>query len=431
MAQPEYEAAKEARRVLKPLRRDLIALLQRLVQTDSVNTPPDGKEAAAQSVLAEFYRAKSMEPDLYDTAFLRTSGHRYARPERHLTGRQNLCVRVNGSGRGHSLLLNGHIDTVPPGRAAWTASPWSGCLRGSRVYGLGSFDMKAGVAAQAVVAAALSASGIKLGGDLVAESVVDEEWGGGSGTLAARLRYGGADAAVVSEGTQLEILRATRGGYVVDLQVKAGDSSAYFAHGEILSPAVPLGRLLGWVDKWIQTRNRVSGTGAYGAIPNPVPVQVLAVESNRLESEVPLSVPTEAAVRVYLQFLPDEDVPALLAEIKASLKAWEASDPFFRSHPLAWLPLYDPPLLGHELPADHPWTQCVASSAEQITRRVPVVSAAPYPCDAFLLQREFGIPTLLFGPCGAGAHNPDEYVDVKSTIKTAETLLTAALLWCG
>ena len=69
-------------------------------------------------------------------------------------------------------------------------------------------------------------------------------------------------------------------------------------------------------------------------------------------------------------------------------------------------------------------------SASGCLGRKPVVTAAPYPCDAFLLDRE-GIPTLLFGPRGAGAHNPDEYVEIDSVIKTSEVLLTAALEWCG
>lgn len=431
MAQPAEQAATEARRLIQPLQRDTIKLLAQLIQTDSVNTPPDGHEAAAQDVLAEFYRAKGITPDIYDTAFLRESDHPYVRRERNLMGRPNLTASLAGTGGGRSLLLNGHIDTVPPGRGKWSASPWSGCLEGTRIYGLGSFDMKAGLAAHAAVLAALQHGGLRLRGDVIAESVVDEEWGGGSGSLAARLRNGSADAAVVSEGTQLEILRGTRGGYVVDLRVTAGDPSAYFSHGQVLSPAVPVGRLLGWVDSWIERRAAVRGTGVYESVPNPAPIQVLAVESNRIESDVPLSVPTVGTIRIYLQFLPEEDVTSILAAVQSSLRQFASQDPFFRFHPVEWIPLYDPALLGHELPAEHAWTQCLARSVADVTRKPAVISAAPYPCDAFLLQREFGIPTLLFGPCGAGAHNPDEYVDVKSTVRTAQALLTAALLWCS
>jgi acetylornithine deacetylase len=291
--------------------------------------------------------------------------------------------------------------------------------------------MKAGLAAQAAVVAAIHTAGVRLGGDLLFESVVDEEWGGGGGTLAARLKGGTADAAVISEGTQLEVLRATRGGYVVDLQVEAGDKSTYFSRGEVLSPAVPLARLLDWVDAWIERRRRTKTSSAYGAIADPAPVQVLAVEANRLDRDVPLSVPTEATVRVYFQFLPDEDVPAVLAEIQSSLQQFQSHDTFFRTHPIRWSPLYDPPLFGHELPESHPWTRCMAESFQSVRQAAPAIGVAPYPCDAFLLQREWEIPTLLFGPCGAGAHNPDEYVEVDSILATAEVLLAAALQWCN
>ncbi len=63
--------------------------------------------------------------------------------------------------------------------------------------------------------------------------------------------------------------------------------------------------------------------------------------------------------------------------------------------------------------------------------RPPVITAAPYPCDAGMIQREFGIPTLLFGPAGGGAHNPDEYVEFDSVIQAAEVILAATLSWCG
>lgn len=68
--------------------------------------------------------------------------------------------------------------------------------------------------------------------------------------------------------------------------------------------------------------------------------------------------------------------------------------------------------------------------ATQALGKRPTVTAAPYPCDAFLIQREFKIPTLLFGPKGAGAHNPNEYVEARSVLQAAKALLATALQWC-
>jgi len=422
--------AKHARRLLRPLQPQITRLLRELVRTDTVATPPNGNETAGQFVLRDFLREYGIKSELYEIAFVARSRHPWRHTDRNYAGRKNLGARISGSGRGKSLLLNGHMDTVPPGKARWAASPWSGKISNGRMYGLGAFDMKGGVAAQAAVLSALKAGGIRPGGDVILESVADEEWGGGGGTAAGRLRSVSADACVIAEGTQLEIFRATRGGFVVDLIVQAGDPEQYFSSKEVPSPAVPLGRLLGWVDSWTKKRRKRIKSGAYAAFPDPTPVQVLAIESNRIDPDVPLSVPLCATVRVYFQFLPQEDVPAIKNEVRRSLKEFEQRDPFFRKHTIRWQMVVDPPLRGHELPASHPWLKCMAASAKSLLGKEPIVTAAPYPCDAFLVQRE-GIPTLLFGPRGAGAHNPDEYVEIDSVIQTAEVLLTAALAWCG
>ena len=58
------------------------------------------------------------------------------------------------------------------------------------------------------------------------------------------------------------------------------------------------------------------------------------------------------------------------------------------------------------------------------------MTASQWPCDAFIHQR-FGMPTLLFGPKGAGSHNANEYVELPSVLRTAEVYLAAALEWCA
>ena len=419
----------DARRLIRPLRSRLKRLLQELVRTNSVAVLAGGNETPAQRVLRGFFAEQGMRADLYDTAFILDSSFPQVRRQKAYAGRKNLSVRLRGSGRGRSLLLNGHMDTVPPGNGAWMRSPWSGDFRKGQVHGLGSFDMKGGVVANAAVVAAIHASGIRLGGDLLFESVVDEEWGGGGGTIAARQRGDTADACVIPEGTQLEIYRATRGGFVVDLIVDAGDPSGYFSDAEVVSPALPLGRLLGWVEHAAKQRKKVKAQGAYRRFADPVPVQVLAVEANRLDPQVPLSVPSRGTVRIYLQFLPQEDVDRVILDLKKDLEAFASADSFFQKYPVQWQPLIGGPLYGQEVAADHPWLECMEASAASVLGKPAVTTAAPYPCDAGLIHRDFGIPTLLFGPCGAGAHNPDEYVDFESVIRTAEVLLTAALAW--
>ena len=424
-------AARDARRLLAVLRDEIISLAQTLVRIDSTAMPPDGREAPAQRALALILKKHGLDVELYDTSFVNRSHHPYARRERHYAGRPNLIVRMPGTGRGRSLLLSGHIDTVPPGVGRWRESPWSGTIRNGRLYGRGSFDMKGGLAAQFGVCLALKRAGVRLGGDLLCESVVDEEWAGGGGTLAARLRGDKADACVIGEVSNLSIFRATRGGHFFEIRVRAGDPGRYFSREEVIGPAVPMGRLLGWIDAWAAKRRGVRKEGAYRDFPDPAPVQVLALEANRFDSRIPWSVPLEARVRVYFQFLPDEDVTAVMGKVRGSFEQFCRRDPFFRRHKPDWQDLVHPPLFGHELPADHPWTQCLVRCATAVLRRPVTASAAEFPCDAFLNQSHFGIPTLIFGPCGAGAHNVDEYVTTRSILRAAETALAATLLWCN
>jgi acetylornithine deacetylase len=425
-------AVRDARRLLRPLRAELVALLRRLVRTDSVAVPPDGNETAAQRVLEAWLKRKRVPVETYDTGFLERSKHPLARHDRRYRGRRNLVSRTPGTGGGRSLLLSGHVDTVPVGRTPWKhGGPFSGALRGGRLYGRGSWDMKSGLVAQFAVAAAFARAQVRLRGDLVCESIVDEEFGGGGGTLAGRLRGDQADACAIAEGTNYEVIRATRGGAVFDVICEAGDPMGYFSREEVVSPAVPMGRVLGWVDGWVARRKRVArSSGPYADFPDPAPVQVLAVESNSFDREVPWSVPLLARVRVYFQFLPGEDVEAVLREVEASLQALATEDAFFRRFPPRFERVLDPPLHGHEQPADHPWTACLLGAARSVVGEQARLTASQWPCDAFIHQR-FGMPTLLFGPKGAGSHNANEYVELPSVLRTAEVYLAAALEWCG
>lgn len=424
-------AAREARRMLRPLKNQIVELVQRLVQIDTVAIPPNGSEMRGQEVLQDALREHDIDTEVYECSFLNRSSHALVRHERNYAGRHNLIARLFGNGRGRSLLISGHMDTVPPGLEAWNGGPWSGAIRGGRLYGRGSYDMKGGLIAGFAVAIALKNAGVRLGGDLLCESVVDEEWGGGGGTLAARLRGDIADACVIPEPTDLAIFRASRGGYIVDISVSAGDAANYFSKDEVISPAIPVGRLLGWIDSWSIKRRAIERGEAYKGFSDPAPVQVLALEAKSFDPTIPWSAPLNARVRVYFQFLPSEDVAKVIRQIQQSFRSFCKEDDFFSVHRPEWKAIFDPPLLGHELSLDHEWTKSFFRGAAAVLPTAPILTAAEYPCDAFINQREFGIPTLVFGPRGAGAHNVNEYVEVRSVMQTAEVLLTTALEWCN
>ena len=127
--------------------------------------------------------------------------------------RPNVVGTWRGSGGGRSLILNGHSDVVPAGpRDLWTYEPYGGVIADDRIYGRGASDQKGGIAAMIMAVQVLSDLGVTPRGDVIVESVVNEELGGYNGTLACCVKGYLADAAIVTEPTQLEIVAATKGG---------------------------------------------------------------------------------------------------------------------------------------------------------------------------------------------------------------------------
>jgi acetylornithine deacetylase len=125
---------------------------------------------------------------MYDIRHVRgLTSHPAFRHQRDYANRPNVGAILKGSGGGKSLLLSGHIDTVPRSSSEWTRDPFSAVIEDNRLYGLGSNDMKGGIAAMLVAVEAIREAGVRLRGDLMIESIVDEEFGGVNGTLASRL----------------------------------------------------------------------------------------------------------------------------------------------------------------------------------------------------------------------------------------------------
>ena len=132
-----------------------------------------------------------------------------------------------------------------------------------------------------------------------------------------------------------------------------------------------MGRLLGWVKSLSVQRKNLKKLGAYASFSDPVPVQVLAIEANGFDPMIPLSVPLSGAIRFYVQFLPNEEVGSVIAQIRSSLATFQKSDPFFRSHPIRWDSALEQPLIGHEIPLEHPWTRCMIDSAGASLEKKP------------------------------------------------------------
>jgi acetylornithine deacetylase len=292
--------------------------------------------------------------------------------------------------------------------------------------------MKAGLAASLMAVKLLKGMKAPLKGSLLVESVVDEEFAGGHGTLAARLRGHLADAAIVGENSGMTIYHAHRGFFLVQLTV-TGSGGIDFNVGAsaLANPVEHVGRLIEWINEYRYVRReRAAVPESYRDLPEPSPVLLTQVSSGDLGPTHPIAVPSRCTLEVYIQTMPGETREGIEKEFFGFLDSLCRKDPYFSKHPLErhfpyrWIP-------GSFIPADHPLVTCARSAAGTVLGREVSARAAPYPCDLYIFNDLFHIPGILLGPRGDNAHAPDEYVLVDDLIDVTRIYMLTALAWCN
>jgi acetylornithine deacetylase len=407
----------------------LTGLIADLVRCPSENTPPSGNEGRCQRYLFDALQRIGYTPELYALDSVPgLHAHPLYAAGRNYSGRPNLVAHRAGTGRGRSLILSGHIDTVPRGTQNWSRDPFSGHVDGNRLYGRGSNDMKAGVAINLFVASALAELKLRLRGDFTFETVVDEEFGGVNGTLAARVRGITADAAIVSEPSFLRICAAQRGGRTVHITFRAP--------GGVLSDgAFPAGvidqvtHFLSALREFATLRRTADTHPLYAGCPDPVPVSVTKIFTAPWGTTEPITVPEECKVELFWQLMPGEEQAPVEKQFMEWFDTVLASAPqLFAYHPtveypIRWLP-------GSAIDPALPLVQELQSCAATVLPAPPPIVGIEGPCDMFVFH-DFGIPAVLWGPSGGNTHAADEYVDLDSAVAAAKALLLFVSRWCG
>jgi acetylornithine deacetylase len=409
----------------------LIEIVQRLVRIPSENMPPVGYENNCQQLLAESLRQLGYSPALYQLQDVPgLLAHPLYAAGREYRDRPNIGVRKPGRGGGRSLLLSGHIDTVPRGSQPWTRDPFGGEVDGNRLYGRGSNDMKAGVGINLFVLEALRDLNVELAGDLLFETVVDEEFGGVNGTLAGRLMGFNADAAVISEPSFLRVCPAQRGGRTAHITLRG--SGGVLTEGKFPTGVVDqLGYFLQRLPDFQTQRRAAAGSHEYYRLhADPVPVSVTKVTTGPWGTGEPITIPETCQIELYWQALPGETQEEMESQFFEWLRALTAARPDLFpqppqvAFPIRWLP-------GSAILRSEPLVEELSRCASGVLGAEPPIVGIEGPCDMYVFHQAFGIPAVLWGPRGGNTHAADEYVEIDSLVDAARTLLLFTCRWCG
>ncbi|GAA3831084.1 ArgE/DapE family deacylase [Streptomyces phyllanthi] len=382
----------------EPLDPDPSRLLARLVSIDSVN-PDLVRGGAGETTIADFCGE-----------WLAARGFEVHRLEGR-PGRPSLVATARGTGGGRSLMLGGHLDTV--GLADYDGDPLDPRVRDGRMYGRGTFDMKGGIAAMMVAAARATAHG-PLRGDVILACVADEEHGS-SGTEEV-LESFTADAAIVTEPSHLEVTLAHKGFAWFDVEIEGRA-----AHGSRPELGVDAIAKAGYFLVALEELGQRLARGPAHPLLGTGTVHASVIHGG----EEPSTYPAHCRITLERRTVPGESADSVERELTAVLDHFTTAVPDFRYRLTRGL---------HREPfqadPDALIVRTLTHHAERALGRPPAVRAEPYWTDCALLDRA-GIPCLLFGVDGAGAHAATEYVDLDSLNRLTDILTGTIADFCS
>lgn len=373
-----------------------LALLADLVRIDSVNpslVPGASGEARIAARVAAECGAAGLSVEVTEVA----------------PGRPNVVAVLDGREPGPALMFCGHLDTVG---VAGMEQPFQPVERDGRLYGRGAQDMKGGLAAMIGAAAEIARRGGLARGRLIVAAVADEEHA--SRGAEALVSHWAADAAVVTEPTDLDVGVAHKGFEWIEVE-----TVGRAAHGsrplEGRDAILAMGRVL----NALEALDRTLRSAAPHVLLGTASLHASLIAGGQEWS----SYPARCALQVERRTLPGERAGTGLEELAAIVARLAAQDQDFHADARQVFGR-----TGYEIAASHPLPGMLGEAARSVgcsPRRVGM----SFWTDAALLSAA-GIPTVVFGPGGAGLHGPDEYVSTRDVCVCRDVLAAFARRFC-
>ncbi len=314
----------------------------------------------------------------------------------------NLLAIVKGKQSGKRIAFNSHLDTVAIGDG-WTCNPFSGEIVGDRMYGRGSTDCKAAIAAQIIAAKSLVEAGADFAGEIALCYPVEEEVQNVSrkGTLKMLQDGFTADMAINGEDTDLHVCLACEG--MLEVKITTIGVGAHGATPFKGKNAIKMMcKVIEEIDKLVPGYNKYTGSGSI----NP------GVISGGERSSV---VPDRCELKVARFTVPGETGPMFYSQVLGIIERLKLQDPTFNA--IAELTYDSNPSVVSE---DAEVVKSIVKAHAELGMECPFYGT-PQHDDADFLTNFAHIPTVLYGPgSGLMAHMPDEYVLLEEVVTAAK-----------
>ncbi len=403
---------------------ELLSLTQTLVGFPSLL----GDEGPAQDFMEGLFRGMGLKVDRFevdDDALSKIPG--YSPAVGHWYNHDNVvATHAPRKQSGRSLILNGHIDVVPIGaEELWSNPSFKAAVRDGRLYGRGSGDMKAGIAAYVSAFRSLTRLGLQPAAPVFLQSVVEEECTG-NGALACLHRGYGADAAVIPEPFQETIMSAQVG--VMWLQIEVVGRPAHVLNDadgiNAIEAAFRLWRgLTTLAEEWNRPENIHP---AFAHVDKPIKFNLGKIHGGEWAS----SVATRCVMEIRCGFYPGMAAATARHEIEQHLEHAVASDPSLSN--VEWRVQYAGfQSEGCVIDVDTPLVNVLAESHLAVAGERPDFFASAATTDVRTFELYGSIPATCYGPEASNIHGIDESVSIKSMNRVSAVLALFIARWCG
>jgi len=408
---------------LEASQEDLVNFIRRLVQCPSLAND----EGPVQDIIQDKLKSLGLDTEKIIVKFDKLKDHpAFCDDGFSPDSRVNILGQWCNDGDGRSLILNGHVDVVPPGpENLWNKSPWSGYIKNGRIYGRGSCDMKAGLSAGIFAVQILQSIGFKPHGNIIIQSVVGEE-SGGCGTLTNIIKGYSANAAVLLEPTSLKVCPIQSGALTFRLTVP-GRATHAATRWDGVSAIEKFNLIQQSILKFEKERHDSFNAPYFESKDRVAPINIGTIKGGEWHSTVPESVVVEGRFGVF----PSETTSNARDAFEDHISKISNNDPWLKEHPpvIEW---FEGQFESGQTDLDDPIIQTLIDAIVRSTGDAPIIEGVTYGSDLRLFTNHAHIPAVLFGPGDLRlAHAANEYVEIDEVLKTIKIIANMIVGWCG
>jgi len=395
--------------------------ISELIQLESIT----GNEGTAQEYMEALY--KDIGLDVYTFEPVKAELKKetaYCEVDLDYKNRPNVIGTLNNGDKEYkSIILNGHVDVVPVEDVfKWEHDPWAGKIDAEYIHGRGSLDMKAGLIVNYYAIKSLMDIGKTPKGKVILESVIEEEAGGG-GTLSCLMNDIKADAIVICEPTNMDIVVAHAGVIYFRVKVKGRAAHAQFGHHGINA----IEKMNKICDSLFALDKKRGEAKKYDLFEQHSGRSCHLIIGKYSSGQWPSSVPDYAEIDCRISFIPGESETDIKKEVEGTIMAVAQKD--------EWLAENSPQVEWYGWHGE-PWEEDLNSDlirsfkqiGEGVLQRELKFAGHPAGMDN-RFAKQFNIPSLAFGPRGKNMHGANEYVEKESILSCIKTIASFIHTW--